>query len=77
MTEKVEIGKEYFHYKDISKRYRVLHIGKLQINDERYDLSEYNLAEVVIYEVLYEDAPLGKIWVRTLSEFKEKFTEIN
>lgn len=69
MTQDVEIGKEYFHYKDNTKKYKVLLFGKMQIGDERCDMQE-----VVIYEPLYE-APLGKVWVRPLSEFKEKFTK--
>lgn len=71
MLTKVEIGKKYFHHKDKTKFYKVLEVGKLQINDERYDL-----VEVVIYKALYEDASLGKIWVRPISEFLEKFSEV-
>lgn len=70
MLTKVEIGKKYFHYKNEAKLYEVLEIGKLQISDKKYDL-----LEVVIYKALYEDTPLGKIWVRPLSEFLQKFSE--
>ncbi len=70
MLIKVEIGKKYFHHKDETKLYEVLEIGKLQISDKKYDL-----LEAVIYKALYEDASLGKIWVRPLSEFLQKFSE--
>lgn len=70
MSSKVEIGKEYFHYKDKEKKYKVLYIGKLQINDKKYDH-----IDVVVYEALY-DGELGKIWVRPLAEFLEKFLEV-
>lgn len=69
MLEKVEIGKEYFHYKDKNKKYKVLFLGKLQMTDKKYDL-----IDMVIYETLYEN-DFGKIWVRPLDEFLEKFSE--
>lgn len=59
-------GRIYSHYKDPSKRYRVLHIGVIQESD---------LTPRVIYEQLYHDPqyPWGTKWDRAQESF-EGFT---
>lgn len=58
--KKVKLGK-YQHYK--GGLYRVIAQGKI----------EATLEDVVIYETLYNN-PLGKIWVRPVTNFLEEVT---
>lgn len=57
---------KYRHYK--GGKYEVLMTGKLENSHE----------EMVIYKSLSDSGEFlaGTIWIRPLSEFKEKFTEL-
>lgn len=56
-------GRIYSHYKDPSKRYRVLHVGVIR---------EADLKPVVIYEQLYacSEFPWGTKWCRDQESFE-------